>query len=116
VGRAARNAKGRVIFYADTITDSMQNTIDETNRRRKFQIAYNKENNIVPKTIVKDIKNSIIITKKSDKHREKLTRKEVVKEIERLKGLMSVASASLDFETCILLRDEIAELNRLLKQ
>lgn len=117
VGRAARNAKGRVIFYADTITDSMKNTIEETDRRRSFQIAYNKENNIVPKTIVKEIKNSIIITKKSDKFgKEKLTRREVVKEIEKLKGLMSVASASLDFETCIVIREQIGELNRFLRQ
>jgi excinuclease ABC subunit B len=117
VGRAARNVKGKVIFYADKMTDSMKNTIDETDRRRNYQIAYNKENNIVPKTIVKEIKNSIIITKKSDKFgKEKLTRREVVKEVERLKGLMSVASASLDFETCIKLREEIAELSRFLKQ
>jgi excinuclease ABC subunit B len=117
VGRAARNEKGRVIFYADKMTDSMKNTLSETDRRRSFQIAYNKENNIVPKTIVKEIKNSIIITKKSDKFgKEKLTRREVVKEIEKLKGLMSVASASLDFETCIKLREQIGELNRFLRQ
>lgn len=116
VGRAARNVKGRVIMYADTITESIKKTIEETDRRRKFQIAYNKENNIVPKTIVKEIKNSIIITKKSDKDKENMTKREAVKEIERLKGLMSVASASLDFETCIKLRDEIAELNRFLKK
>jgi excinuclease ABC subunit B len=117
VGRAARNVKGRVIFYADKMTDSMKNTISETDRRRSFQNAYNKENNIVPKTIVKEIKNSIIITKKSDKFgKEKLTRREVVKEIEKLKGLMSVASTSLDFETCIKLREQIGELNRFLRQ
>ncbi|HKL74306.1 MAG TPA: excinuclease ABC subunit UvrB [Clostridia bacterium] len=115
VGRAARNVKGRVIMYADNMTDSMKSAINETDRRRNYQIAYNNENNIVPKTIVKEIKNSIIITKKSDKDKENLTKREAVKEIERLKGLMSVASAGLDFETCIKLRDAIAELNRFLK-
>ncbi|HOO22747.1 MAG TPA: excinuclease ABC subunit UvrB [Clostridia bacterium] len=117
IGRAARNAKGRVIMYADVMTDSMKSALAETERRRNTQIAYNKENNITPRTIVKDIKNSIIITRKADKdEREKLTKKEAVKEIERLKGLMSAASAQLDFETCIKLRDRIAELTRFLRQ
>lgn len=66
VGRAARNAQGRVILYADAITGSMRRAIDETNRRRAKQISYNKEHNIVPKTIIKDITNTLEITKKAD--------------------------------------------------
>ncbi len=117
VGRAARNAEARVIMYADTITDSMKNAIDETDRRREYQISYNKEHNITPKTIIKEVKNTILITKKVKKEINKqLTRNEVTKEIERLRGLMSVASSQLDFETCITLRDEIGQLKKLLKQ
>jgi excinuclease ABC subunit B len=117
IGRAARNSEGRVIMYADNITDSMKNAISETERRRNYQLEYNLKNNITPKTIIKDIKNSLLITKKAGKKgKEKITRKEAIVEIERLKGLMSVASAGLDFETCIKLRDEIADLKRLLKQ
>lgn len=63
IGRAARNAEGRVILYADTVTESMQRAIDETNRRRKKQIEYNERNHIVPKTIVKSVRDVIEITK-----------------------------------------------------
>lgn len=114
VGRAARNAEARVIFYADTITDSMKSAMEETERRRSYQIAFNKEHGITPKTIVKEIKNSILITKK-DKQKT-IDRKDAVREIERLTGLMKAASAQLDFETCIKLRDEIAELKQLLRK
>lgn len=116
VGRAARNAEAKVIFYADTVTDSMKSAMDETERRRNYQISYNSSHGITPKTIKKEIKNSIIITKKADKGREKMTSKEVSKEIERLTGLMKTASAQLDFESCIKLRDEIAELKQLLRK
>ena len=115
VGRAARNADARVIFYADTVTDSMREAMEETDRRRAYQMAYNKEHNITPRTVKKEIKNNVVITAK-EKGRDKMSKKDVTKEIERLTGLMKVASAQLDFESCIKLRDEIAELKSLLKK
>ncbi|MBR1747029.1 MAG: excinuclease ABC subunit UvrB [Clostridia bacterium] len=115
VGRAARNADARVIFYADVMTDSMKAAIDETDRRREYQIAYNKQHGITPKTVYKEIKNNVVITAKA-KGGEKMSKKDVTKEIERLTGLMKVASAQLDFESCIKFRDEIAELRSLLKK
>lgn len=116
VGRAARNAEARVILYADVITQSMQSAIEETDRRRKYQKEYNEAHGIVPKTVIKEIKNSIIITEKAKPEHKKMTVSEVNREIERLKGLMKVASAQLDFESCITLRDQIAELKQLLKK
>lgn len=115
IGRAARNAQGRVVMYADKITDSMKTAIDETNRRRRIQDAYNKANGMVPKTIVSTIKNSLEITKKDVKH-DNLSVKDMYAEIDRLKGLMQTASAQLDFEKAILLRDELNELKRKIKQ
>ncbi len=115
IGRAARNDKGRVVMYADTVTDSMRRAIDETNRRRALQDAYNKEHGIIPKTVVSKIKNSLEITKKAPKG-EVLSAKDIAKEIERLKGMMKVASEQLDFERAILLRDEMNELKRKLKK
>ena len=112
IGRASRNSEGRVIMYADHITESMQKAIDETLRRRKIQSQYNKEHNITPKTIIKDIKNTLEITT-SKKDNKKKDKKDVASEIERLKGLMNVASKQLDFETAITLRDEIAKLRKL---
>lgn len=116
VGRAARNAEARVILYADTITQSMASAIEETERRRKYQIEYNEKHGIIPKTVIKEIKNSIAITKKSKKETVDMSHGEIAKEIERLKGLMKVASAQLDFETCISLRDEISVLKSKLKK
>jgi excinuclease ABC subunit B len=110
IGRAARNAESRVIMYADTMTGSMKRAIAETERRRKVQSDYNKAHGITPKTIIKEIKNSIIITSKAD---EKTEIKDIPAEIEKLKGLMAVASSSLDFETAIKMRDRIAELKKL---
>ena len=115
IGRAARNSEGRVVMYADNMTDSMKTAIDETNRRRKIQDAYNKAHGIVPKTIVSTIKNSLEITKKDVKH-EALSVKDMYAEIDRLKGLMQTASAQLDFEKAILLRDEMNELKKKIKQ
>lgn len=113
IGRAARNSEAKVIMYADNITDSMKSAIDETKRRRDYQLEYNRINNITPQTIMKEIKNSLIITKKADKTKNKMTRSEINKEIERLTGLMKIASSGLDFETCIRIRDEISDLKRL---
>ena len=111
IGRAARNAEGRVIMYADEITGSMRRAIDETNRRRKIQSEYNAAHGIVPKTIIKEVKNSIGITgKKSSTDDIKL--KDIPQEIEKLKALMKVASSQLDFERAIEIRDTISELKK----
>ncbi len=115
VGRAARNDKGRVVMYADNMTDSMKRAIDETLRRRKIQDDYNKAHGITPKTVVSTIKNSIEITKKAVKN-EKLSYKDLNREIERVKGLMKAAAEQLDFEKAILLRDELAELKKQIKK
>ncbi len=109
IGRAARNAEGRVIMYADTVTGSMKRAIDETNRRRKIQDEYNKEHGIIPKTIVKEIVNTLEITKKADNTKD-VKQKDIPEEIEKLKALMKIASANLDFERCIEIRDTIAKL------
>ena len=110
IGRVARNSNGRVIMFADTITDSMKRAIEETARRRKIQEDYNKEHNIVPKTIKKDIKNTLEISQKV--YFDGLKKNDIPKEIERLKGLMKIASNNLDFETAIELRNKIAELKK----
>lgn len=115
IGRAARNVDGKVVMYADNVTDSMQRAIAETNRRRKIQQEYNEANGIVPKTVERQFKNSLEITKKKVKD-DILSPKDLVGEIERLKGLMKVASSDLDFERAIKLRDEIAELKKQLNK
>ncbi len=109
IGRAARNAEGRVIMYADTMTGSMKRAITETERRRKIQSDYNKEHNITPKTIVKEVVNSLEITKKVDRTKD-VKKQDIPDEIEKLKALMKIASANLDFERCIEIRDTIAKL------
>ncbi len=114
IGRAARNSEGRVIMYADVITDSMKFAINETNRRRELQQAYNKEHNIIPKTITKNINNTLHITKKADNKTNK-TNKEIMEEIEKLKSLMNIASKSLDFEQAIIIREKINELKKNIK-
>ncbi len=111
IGRAARNAEGRVIMYADTVTGSMRSAIDETNRRRKIQKEYNEANGIVPKTIIKEVKNSIGITGKKTVA-DDIKPSEIPQEIEKLKALMKVASAQLDFEKAIEIRDTISELKK----
>lgn len=109
IGRAARNSEGRVIMYADTMTDSMKRAIDETERRRGVQDAYNKAHGITPKTIIKEVKSTLNITGKTDKATE-VAAKDIPAEIEKLKALMKVASAQLDFEKAIEIRETIAKL------
>ncbi len=109
VGRAARNAEGRVIMYADNITGSMKRAITETERRRKIQTEYNEKNGIVPKTIVKSVVNTLEITKKQDNTKD-IKKADIPEEIEKLKALMKIASNNLDFEKCIEIRDTIAKL------
>ncbi len=116
IGRAARNADARVIMYADNMTDSMKRAIDMTERRRKIQQEYNKQHNIVPKTIVKDIKNTIEITKKLDYTKDDIKTKDLRAEIDRIKGLMQVASKNLEFEKAIELREQLNYLRKLLKE
>ncbi len=113
IGRAARNAGGQVIMYADRITNSMERAIGETKRRRKIQMDYNEANGIVPKTIIKDIRELLEISKPdSDSKRQgvKMTRKEVDAEIARLEKEMLKASKMLEFEYAALLRDQIIKL------
>ena len=115
IGRAARNSEGRVIMYADVITDSMRRAIDETERRRRAQDAYNKEHGIVPKTIIKEIKSTLNITKKKSAG-DDIKMKDIPDEIEKLKALMKVASGQLDFERAIEIREKIAELKAKLRK
>ena len=114
IGRAARNANGRVIMYADVITDSMKRAIDKTHNRRALQQKYNAEHGITPKTIIKDIKNSLEITKKIEKNN--LNKDQIPKEIERLTAMMKIASGALDFERAIELRNQIAKLKKQLEK
>ena len=109
IGRAARNAEGKGIMYADVITGSMNRAITETERRRKIQTEYNKENGITPKTIIKEVVNTLEITKKADRTKE-IKKADIPEEIEKLKALMKIASNNLDFEKCIEIRDTIAKL------
>lgn len=110
VGRAARNADSYVVMYADTMTGSMRRAIDETERRRAKQKAYNEKHGITPRTIIKKITNTIEITKSAT---QRVDLAEIPDEIEKLKGLMSIAAKSLDFETAIKMRDRIAELKKI---
>ncbi len=115
IGRAARNAEGRVVMYADEMTGSMERAIEETNRRRKVQDEYNKAHGIIPKTIIKEVKSSLKITAKT-RATENVRLKDIPEEIEKLKALMKIASAQLDFERAIELREAIAELKKRLRQ
>ncbi|MBQ9793246.1 MAG: excinuclease ABC subunit UvrB [Clostridia bacterium] len=122
IGRAARNSEAKVIMYADNITQSMQNAIDITNQRREIQDKFNKEHNIIPKTIIKGISSNFEISKKikdvdnSEKENKKISRKDILSEIDRLKELMNTCVRSLDFESAIKLRDRIAELKTMLNE
>ena len=115
IGRAARNSEGRVVMYADTVTDSMKRAIGETERRRKVQDEYNKAHGIIPKTIQKEVKSTLNITKKRAVG-EELALKDIPDEIEKLKALMKVASGQLDFERAIEIRETIAELKAKLRK
>ena len=110
IGRAARNANGRVIMYADTITRSMKNAISETERRRQVQIRYNEENGIVPKTITKGVYDIIDLGKKTEKSSRKMSSADKEKLIAELTKEMRSASAKLEFEKAAYLRDQIKEL------
>ncbi|EHT7966052.1 excinuclease ABC subunit UvrB [Staphylococcus pseudintermedius] len=118
MGRAARNDKGHVIMYADRITDSMKVAIDETERRREIQIAYNEKHGIVPKTINKEIHDVISATVETDETNEdqrkevpkKMTKKECEKTIENVEKEMKEAAKALDFEKATELRDLLFEL------
>ena len=109
IGRAARNSEGRVVMYADVLTDSMKRAIGETNRRRRIQDEYNKEHGIIPRTIIKEVKSTLNITKKKSSD-DDIKLKDIPEEIEKLKALMKVASAQLDFEKAIEIRDKIGQL------
>ena len=117
IGRAARNSDGKVIMYADKMTDSMKRAIDETSRRRSIQEAYNKEHGIEPKTIIKEIRDLIAITKVAEESGdytttsyEDMTREEKATLLLKLEKEMKDAAKALDFETAATLRDTILEL------
>ena len=113
IGRAARNAGGEVIMYADSVTPSMEHAIVETERRRKKQIAYNEEHGIVPRTIIKGVRDVIEITSKkdnSDKSIKKMSKKEREAMIVRLTAEMKAAAKILEFEHAAYLRDRINKL------
>ena len=115
IGRAARNSEAKVIMYADVITDSMKRAIDETNRRRQIQQKYNIEHNIVPKTIIKEVVNTIEISKKVVGDGNKVTRKEYLRELERLNNAMRLAASNLNFELALHYREEISKLKEIMK-
>ena len=111
IGRAARNANGTVIMYADYVSEAMRIAIDETSRRRSIQEKYNKDNNIIPKTIVKDIGEEITINEKEEKTvKEKYSKKEMKDMISRIEKEMKEAASQLDFERATVLRDLLFEL------
>ena len=114
IGRAARNVNGRVVMYADRITDSMRYAIDETNRRRGLQMAFNEANGIVPKTIQKDVYDLIDITASEAKEEpeRQMSARERMALIEKLRRNMRNAATMLEFEYAAQLRDRIAELER----
>ncbi len=123
VGRAARNSEGHVIMYADTMTDSMKNAIDETARRREVQQQYNEEHGIKPTTIQKAVRDLISISKEVEqkivdieKDPESMDYKELKKLIDKVQKKMERAAAELDFETAIEMRDRLAELRSLQEQ
>ena len=122
VGRAARNAEGRVIMYADTVTDSMRAAIEETERRRAIQQQYNEEHGITPQTIKKAVRDLISITKeiaaqevKFEKDPESMDRQELEKLIADVTKKMKKAAADLNYEAAAELRDKMVELKKTLE-
>lgn len=122
IGRAARNAEGHVVMYADHMTDSMKKAISETERRRAIQIAYNEEHGITPQTIKKSVRDLISISKKvaaeelkMEKDPESMSEKELEKLIKDLEKQMKKAAAELNFEAAAELRDKLIELKQMLK-
>ena len=111
IGRAARNENGKVIMYADTYSDSMNEAITETQRRRAIQEEYNKVHSITPKTIIKDIKE--VVTNEVTSKKPKLSKKERVLQIEQIEKEMREAAAAMDFERAMELRDIYFELKGL---
>lgn len=103
IGRAARNANGRVIMYADTVTGSMQRAIDETNRRRAIQHQYNQDNGITPKTVSHETKNTLAI---SHKLSESATLDQLRKQLSDVVSAMKISASNLDFERAIQLREQ----------
>ena len=119
IGRAARNAEGHVIMYADTVTDSMRMAIEETKRRREIQMKYNEENGITPQTIKKAVRDLISISKKVDtselqmeKDPESMSKEELEKLIGSITKKMKKAAAELNFELAAELRDKLIELKK----
>ena len=122
IGRASRNAEGRVIMYADVMTQSMKAAIDETNRRRSLQEAYNEEHGITPTTIRKAVRDLISITKeaasssrKLEKDPESMSAKEIAALVKKIEKRMLKSAAELDFETAAELRDQMLELKKYLQ-
>ena len=122
IGRAARNAEGHVVMYADTITDSMRVALDETNRRREIQMKYNEENGITPQTIKKAVRDLIAISKvvareemRFEKDPESMSKKELEKLIAEVQKKMQKAAADLNFEAAAELRDKMIELKEKLR-
>ena len=107
IGRAARNANGKVIMYADTISESMDKAIKETNRRRKIQEEYNLKNNIIPKTIIKEIRE--VVTNNKEIEKEKISKKDKQKLMIDIEREMKEAAKNLDFERAMELRDILFE-------
>ncbi len=112
VGRAARNAEGKVIMYADSVTPSMERAITETYRRREKQMKYNEENGIIPKTIIKDVHDIIEISVAADDEKQysKMSKADKEKLIARLTAEMKAAAKILEFEHAAYLRDRIEKI------
>ena len=119
IGRAARNSEGRVIMYADKVTESMRKAMEETARRRQIQMAYNEEHGIIPQTIKKEIRDLISVTKAVTQDKEEvvdfnaLNKDERKAMIKKLEGQMQEAAEVLDFELAAQIRDLVIELKNL---
>ena len=123
IGRAARNSEGHVIMYADVMTDSMKKAIEETERRRTIQEAYNKEHGITPTTIKKAVRDLITVSKavaetedRLQKDPESMSRKELQGLIRKVEKQMRAAAADLNFEQAAELRDKMVELKKSLEE